>query len=317
MRLRSAPCWGWVLCSLLMSGAVAADIDGTPFAIGGIDLVKDSDEFRTENYTAGGGVYLNRDNNIDRFGYRHSETHFSTPGFSRHGTGNTLFGALALDAIGNGELSGELTRYDLDKSGSEWLGWTQVSGQPIAPFNVELRYERNLVDSEASLSQGITYDLITLAADYQFTSRLNVAGVVGHFDFSDGNERPLYRTKINWLLSERIGLSTYVRARKYSNTDPYNGNYFAPEEFEDWLAGFGIRYGLPSIRGALVGHIDWGRQDVDGDASPARTWRLRFESRRGLRWSYALTAGYDATAGVGGGADYEYRYTSASVTWAF
>lgn len=312
MRFRSTA----LVLTALAATSAWAQAALQPYALGGVELSRDTDDFRSESYSAGGGLYLNADNNVDRIAYRHSETHYSTPGFSTHGEGDSLFGARAFE-FGHTEVSGELTRQRLDVSDDKWLGFVQAAAHPTEPVNVEARFERNLVDSRASLEQGITYDALTLAADYQFTDRFNLAGVVGQLDFSDGNERPLYRAKANFLVSETYGLSMYVRGRQYSNSDPYNGNYFAPEDFRDWLAGFGMRRRLPWVRGTLSANIDWGRQDADGEVSPARTWLVRLESFRGPRWTYALTTGFSATAGAGGGDDYEYRYTSASVTWAF
>jgi hypothetical protein len=286
------------------------------FVVGGFDLSRDTDNFRSEIYSAGGGIYLNNSKK-DRIGYRRIESHYSSPGYSAHGQANAVFGNVVVDEKRSAEISGELTSAELDNGKNRWLGWGQFAAQPTTLSNVELRYESNWVDSRNALDNGIAYRALTVAGDYQFTNRFNLAGVIGHLSFSDSNERPLYRAKATYLLSEIYGVNTYVRARRYSNSDPYSGKYFSPEHYYDYLGGIGIRKRLPFVRGTVVGNIDWGRQVVDGVESPARTWQIRLESWIGQRFTYSIGAGFNATAGVGGGDDYEYRYTSCSLGWRF
>lgn len=290
----------------------------TPFAIGALELSRDSDNFRSEIYSAGGGVYFNNDNFIDRFGYRRSESHYSSPGFSAHGTADSLFGNFLLEQNTKAQVSGELTHSHLDTGQTHWLGFGQLSAQPIATANLELRYEKNWIDSRNGLDAGVNYTAITMAGDYQFTDRFNLAGVVGQFSYSDDNERPLYRAKATYVVSETYGASVYLRGRKYSDSEPNTGNYFSPDNYHDYLGGISIRRRLPIVRGTLSGSIDWGRQFADDVTSPARTWQLRLESWIGQRFTYAISTGFNATAGVGGGDDdYQYRYTAASASWRF
>jgi len=301
--------------SACASAALAAT-EYRPFAVGGFDLSRDTDDFRSEIYSAGGGMYLN-DGNKDRFGYRHIESHYSSPGFSMHGEADALFGSVAFGEKQSTEVSGELTHSRLENDKDRWLGWGQVTATPTALSNIEVRYETNWVDSRNALDRGIAYQALTVAGDYQFTDRFDLAGVIGRLNFSDDNERSLYRAKATYLISETYGVNMYVRSRRYSNSDPYSGNYFSPDRYYDYLGGIGIRKRLSFVRGTVVGNIDWGRQSVDGVESPARTWQIRVESWVGQRFTYSIGTGFNATAGVGGGDDYEYRYTSASASWRF
>jgi|GEM_PF-1925031 len=303
-----------LLAALLLAAPALSAAGREPFALGGVDLSRDTDDFRVENYSAGAGLYFS-DNNTDRAGYRHSEIHYSAPEFHTHGRSESLFGAKRIsDSF---DASGELTQTHLDNGQNKTLGWGQLSGQPNTASNIEVRYEKNLVESANALNAGITYSALSVAGDYQLTDRWNLAGVAGRFDFSDGNERPFYRLKTSWVVSETYGVSVYARTRKYSDSDPYNGYYFAPRHFQDYLGGFAVRRRLPWVHGTLSGQIDWGRQSADGDTTPARSWLLRLESWAGTRWSYAIATGYSATAGVGGGGNYQYRYSSASVVFTF
>ena len=313
MRVFGRRNYVFAFLALVSSCYVAAEV---PFAIGALDLSRDTDSFRTEIYSAGGGVYFG-DSFVDRIGYRRSESHYSAPSFSAHGETDTLFGNYSIEQTKKAELSGELSHSHLDTGQSHWLGFGQLSVQPIAAANAELRYEKNWIDSRNGLDNGVTFDALTLAADYQFTDRFSLAGVAGHYDYSDDNVRRLYRAKATYVVSETYGLSIYARGRKYNNSEPYTGNYFSPEHYRDYLGGIGIRRRLPIVRGTFVGLIDWGRQTADGTTSPARTWQLRLESWVGQRFSYALSTGFNETAGVGGGEDYQYRYTSASAIWRF
>lgn len=296
--------------------ASAASADDAPFVLGSLDLSRDTDGFRSEIYSAGGGLYVNDANPSDRFGYRRTEIHYSAPGFAVHGSSNSLFANKLLSESTRSELSGELTHSALDNGQDKWLGWTQYTAKPSAATNAEVRYEKNWIDSRNGIEEGITYAALTAAGDWDVLPRVNLAGVIGRLDFSDGNRRPLYRAKANLLLSETYGVSLYVRGRKYSNSDPYTGNYFSPESYREYLGGISLRRRLPVVRGTLAATIDWGRQNADGTSAPAHTWRVSLESWRGAV-SYSINTGTNATGGVGGGADYEYRYTSASLSYRF
>jgi hypothetical protein len=309
--------YGRLFLVLIAAVASLSALAQTPFAIGALDLSSDTDDFRTEIYSTGGGIYLNNDNFIDRVGYRRSESHYSAPGFSTQGSADSLFGNFLLEQTMQAQVSGELTHSNLDTGQSHWLGFGQLNVQPIAAANVELRYEKNWIDSRGGLDAGVTYSAITIAGDYQFTDRFNLAGVLGHLSFSDDNERPLYRAKATYVVSETYGASVYMRGRKYSDSEPHTGNYFSPESYHDLLGGIGIRRRLPIVHGTVSGSIDWGRQVADDVTSPARTWQVHVESWIGQRFSYAIGTGFNATAGVGGGDDYQYRYTSASASWRF
>ncbi len=307
--------WSTLCACMLLAGASSAMAQGMqPFVVGGMDVNRDSDDFNSDSYSAGGGVYLSDRNTVDRLGYRHSELEYSGPEFHATGSSDSLFAARKIAAI---DLSGELTQSRLDNRQEAWLGWAQIGSRPSEASNLELRYEKNWIESANSLTAGVTYSMLSAAGDYQLTKRWNVAGVLGRLDFSDGNDRALYRIKSSWVLSEQFGISAYARARSYTNSEPYGGYYFAPERFHDYLGGIGLRRRLPIIRGTVSAQIDWGRQVVDGEASPAHTWNVRVESWTSMRWSYAIAVGYNATAGVGGGEGYEYRYASASLTWLF
>src|SRR6202008_460423 len=123
--------------------------------VGGVEVNRDSDGFRTESYSAGAGV--------NRIGYRHSEIDYSAPGFHASGSGDTLFAARKIRSI---DLSGELTQSRLDNGQHDWLGWGQASLQPSEPSNLELRYERNWVESSNALTSGVTYSMLSAAGDY-------------------------------------------------------------------------------------------------------------------------------------------------------
>jgi hypothetical protein len=300
---------------MLLTGAAGAFAkDAQPFVVAAMDVNRDSDEFHSESYSAGAGVHLGDANTFGRIGYRHGALEYSGPAFHATGSSDSLFATRKRGAV---DVGGELTQSRLDTGREEWLGWAQVSVRPSEASNLELRYEKNWIESARALDAGITYAMLSAAGDYQLTQRWNVAGVLGRLDFSDGNDRPMYRVKTSWVLSEQYGISAYARARSYTDSEPYGGHYFAPERYRDYLAGFGARRRLPIIRGTLSVQIDWGRQLVDGESSQARTWNVRLESWAGMRWSYAIAAGYNSTAGIGGGGNYDYRYASATFTWLF
>lgn len=308
---------------LIATGLIVVPLaaSGQTFAVGELTTSSDTEGFRAKSAGVGLGFYTSKENVYDRLAYRKDLKDYSGTGFSTRAYGDTLFAARQF-STGSGmfKTEGEISRVRVGSYGLHTLGAVQISGTIPGAVNYEARFEKNLVESVASLARGVTYSAYTLAADYEVTPRFVLAGVAGRFNFSDGNDRPLARAKAIYVVSEDLGLSVYASGRRYSDSQPYTGNYFSPDEYQDYRGGLKVRRRVGALNGMLSANFEAGQQNVDGAKSPVRAWEVRLESFPNRPWRYDLSLGLSTSAGVSTnltGRDYEYRYARASVVWPF
>jgi hypothetical protein len=283
-----------------------------PFVSSNVVASEDTDHNRVRGVMLGVGVRTSPDDDYDKFGIRHGMYQFSAPGFSLHGNADVFFGArtLELDSGRKIKAEAELGQIRLSDEKSHAIGAAQISAD-LQGVNYELRFERNIVDSENSLRNGVTYNATTVALDYPVSERLNVAGVLGWIDFSDNNNRPLGRMKLSYVVSEEQGLAAYVRGRLYRDSNAYSGNYFSPEHYAEYLLGASVRRRIPALRGVLSAYAEYGQERVDGSNSSVYAWQIRYQSviQQPLRMD--VSVGRQTTAGTGGGPGYRYQYARA------
>ena len=291
----------------------------TPFVLSDAAASEDTDHNRVQSLSLGAGLYTDPDKTyFDRVAVRHTEYRFKAPGFSLRGQANVLYGAHAWDTpAGELRTQGEIGQIRLDNGRSHGIGFAQLAGRVSPAVSYELHAERGIVDSPASLQNGITYNALTLSTDYEATPRFVLSGGLGQINYSDDNRRPFVRAKANYVLSEEYGVSGYVRTRLYRDSQPYTGHYFSPERFGEVLGGVGLRRRVGQINGTLTAFAEYGRQRIDGVTSPVYGWQLRYESFLSNAWRLEVAVGQQSTAGTGGGSGYRYRYGRVSVLIPF
>jgi hypothetical protein len=306
---------------VLLSGSIAhsASAAAPVFGIAEFSRSTDSSDFSARSAALGAGFYTSTENFTDKLAYRHNELIYKGPGFSSDGSADTflaskMFGAIKADA--------EITRAKVDSFGSRTLGAFQLAGQVPGTVNLEARFEKDLVESAPSLKQGITYSAYTLAADKEITPRFVLAGVAGRFNFTNDNQRDLYRLKATYVVMEDIGLSAYAKTRHYSDSRPGSTLYFSPDSFNDYLGGLRIRRRVGSLHGMFSAYVEAGRQQANGVTSPVHGWQLRMESFPNKPWHYDLAVGLQTSAEAAGGqlgvnGNYEYKYVRASMIYQF
>ena len=299
--------------------AHAASAAGPVFALGEFTHSADSADFSARSIGAGAGFYTSADNFTDKIAYRRRQMDYQGPGFATEGSADTLLASTSLGAV---KAEGEITRARVASFGSTTLGAFQLSGQLPGAVNLEARIEKDLVESAPSLKQGITYAAYTLAADKEITPRFVVAGMAGRLDYSNNNQRNLFRAKALYVVREEMGLSVYARARHYSDSAPGGLLYFSPDSFNDYLGGIQIRRRVGQLGGMVSGYVEAGRQQVNGVSSPARGWQVRLESFPNKPWHYDLAIGSLSTAEAGASlpnanGDYQYRYVRAALVYPF
>lgn len=138
---------------------------------------------------------------------------------------------------------------------------------------MEVGIERELIDStvgiDGRLSSTVYYYSIDL---YHQEYDLGLALVPSYTNFDGGGSRNQIRSKLYKGIGE-TGIHVYVRSRNYWNSDPYNGIFFSPEKYEQYLAGIGFRR-VVDEHTVLSGHYDRGRQYIDGYGEQSQSWRL-------------------------------------------
>jgi hypothetical protein len=283
-----------------------------PFVSSNVVASEDTDRNRVRGLVLGVGIYTDPASDYDKVGVRHGVYQFSAPGFGLHGNADVLFAArtIELDSKRKIKAEGELGQIRLSDGKSHVIGAVQLNGD-LQRVNYELRFERNIVDSENSLRNGVTYNATTLALDYPVSERFNVAGVLGWIDFSDNNNRPLGRVKLSYVLSEAQGVAAYVRGRLYRDENAYSGNYFSPEHYAEYLLGASVRRRISALPGVLSAYAEYGQERVDGSNSSVYAWQIRYQSviQQPLRMDVSI--GRQTTAGTGGGPGYRYQYARA------
>lgn len=297
----------------------AAGATGPVFALAEFARSTDAADFSARSIGVGAGFYTGTDNFADKLAYRHRKMDYRGPGFAASGSAETLLGSKSFGAV---RADGEITRAQVDASGSHTLGVFQLSGQLPGALNLEARFEKDLVESAPGLGQGITYSAYTLAADKEITPRFVVAGLAGRLDYSNNNQRDLFRLKAIYVVREELGLSVYAKARHYSDSAPGALLYFSPDSFNDYLGGLQLRRRVGALRGMFSAYVEAGRQQVNGVASPARGWQVRLESFPDRPWHYDVAIGSVSSSEAGASlpgadGDFQYRYVRAALVYPF
>ena len=172
----------------------------------------------------------------------------------------------------------------------------------------EVILNRDRVETQNSLNNGIYYTLAAASVEQQVLERLTAIAMVGNMYFSDTNTRPIVRAKLIYDLVPDYGLTAQLRYRQYrdTNTNVAN-NYFNPSTYNETMIAFGARKRISGWM--LSGTAGVGRQTVNQDPSTTtQLYELAATSPVASNDYYFKTrAGYGKSAGFLG-PNYFYRY---------
>ncbi|QWD71326.1 hypothetical protein [Polynucleobacter sp. UB-Siik-W21] len=172
----------------------------------------------------------------------------------------------------------------------------------------EVILNRDRVETQNSLNNGIYYTLGAASIEQQIIERLTAIAMVGNMYFSDTNTRPIVRAKLIYDLVPDYGLTAQLRYRQYrdTNTNVAN-NYFNPSTYNETMIAFGVRKRISGWM--LSGTAGVGRQTVNQD--PSTTTQLyEFAATSPVAsndYYFKTRAGYGKSAGFLG-PNYFYRY---------
>ena len=264
----------------------------------------DSEGFSTYKYKAG---YLPLYEHGEKYtGITYQHNYFTQGGWSSTGEQYTLM----TKAINPRTALG----YNLNIGYNTENGHQLVTTDSNYGFRVtdstkaEVIVNRDRVETQNSLNNGIYYTLGGVSVEQQVLERLTAILMGANMYFSDTNTRPIVRAKLIYDLVPDYGLTAQLRYRQYrdTNTNVAN-NYFNPSTYNETMIAFGARKRMAGWM--LSGTAGVGRQTVNQD--PSTTTQLyEFAATSPVAsndYYFKTRAGYGKSAGFLG-PNYFYRY---------
>lgn len=172
----------------------------------------------------------------------------------------------------------------------------------------ELMLNRDRVETQNSLNNGIYYTLAAVSIEQQLAERLSAIMMAGNMYFSDSNMRPLVRARLIYDLIPDYGVTAQIRYRQYRDTNiNLPNNYFNPSTYNESMGVLGIRKRISGW--VLSGTAGVGRQSVNQD--PSTTTQLyemtAISPVSSDDYYFKTRVGYGKSAGFQG-PNYFYRY---------
>jgi hypothetical protein len=129
---------------------------------------------------------------------------------------------------------------------------------------MEVFANRDRVETQQALNNGIYYTLVGTSLEHKVTERLSAIVLGGAMLFSDNNTRPIVRARVIYDLDPTHGVTVQLRFRQFRDTDTLVTNhYFNPTTYSETMALIGMRR---RIEGWVVsGLVGVGRQAVNQD----------------------------------------------------
>jgi hypothetical protein len=177
-------------------------------------------------------------------------------------------------------------------------------------------FERNIVNSQGGIEDGIVYNSLALVGDYVFSVPFNVGLAGGSTYFTDGNYRPFLRTRWNYSLNEQYGLNGYLKTRSYRNSDPDRPQYYSPQWLNEASLGLSSRW-RATEHVVLSASLDAGMQYTNSDNQPIWGAFLGLTSPRNalIRWSIGLLATNTASLLTSQSGAYQYLSATAQLNF--
>lgn len=269
-----------------------------------IYLSSDSENFSTYKYKA--GILPLYEHGETNTGITYQHNYFTQGGWNSTGEQYTLF-TKAINprtALGYNLNVGYNTEnsHQLLTTDSNW-GFSVTDSTKM-----ELVLNRDRVETQNSLNNGIYYTMGGLSVEQRLAESLTAVVMGANMYFSDTNTRPIARAKLIYDLLPEYGLTAQFRYRQYwdTNTSVAN-NYFNPNQYIENMVAFGAR---KRIDGWVVsGTAGVGRQSINqGSATTTQLYEAALTSPVNSNDYYFKTrAGYGKSAGFLG-PNYFYRY---------
>ena len=171
----------------------------------------------------------------------------------------------------------------------------------------EFVVNRDRVETQNSLINGIHYTLAGAGIEQQVADRLTFVGSGGGMFFSDTNSRAYMRLKLIYDLIPEYGVTAQLRYRQYhgSNTNVQN-NYFNPGRYSEYMLAAGVRKRIAGW--AVNGTAGLGQQQVDqGPHTTTQLLEFAATSPYAGKIFFRTRLGYSKSTELHG-PNYSYRY---------
>lgn len=164
----------------------------------------------------------------------------------------------------------------------------------------------DLIDSTNSLSNNITARGLVVGTDINY-DKVGLATGSRQIWYSNDNKQTGYYIKPYYSIID--GVNIYLTKRNYSNSNPYNGLYFSPEDYDRSGFGISIRQRIKSV--TVSASID--RTSIKTPFSNDKTtaWKLEAKTPIGVKSKANLIFGRDYNNG------FYYRYLQVGINYAF
>jgi hypothetical protein len=298
-----------ILCFVILapSGSAIADeeaVSKQAVSAPNAYIASDSEGFSTYKYNAG---YLPLYEHGEKYtGVSYQHNYFTQSGWDSSAEVYTLLTRAINPRTGLG--------YNLNVGYNLENGHKLVTTDSNYGFRVtdstkaEFMLNRDRVETQNSLNNGIYYTLAAASVEQQVIERLTAIAMVGNMYFSDTNTRPIVRAKLIYDLVPDYGLTAQLRYRQYRDTNTnLANNYFNPSTYNETMIAFGARKRISGWM--LSGTAGVGRQTVNQDQSTT-TQLYEFAATSPVasnNYYFKTRVGYGKMAGFLG-PNYFYRY---------
>jgi hypothetical protein len=172
----------------------------------------------------------------------------------------------------------------------------------------EIVVNRDRVETQNSLINGVYYTLAGASIEQQLIDRLTLVGIGGGMFFSDTNRRAYIRFKLIYDLIPESGITAQLRYRQYhdSNTSVANLYYFNPGEYTETMLVLGVKRRLSGW--TLSGAAGLGQQRIDQEpGTSSQLAEFAVTSPYAGKIFFRARLGYSNSAEFFG-PNYSYRY---------
>lgn len=309
--LRVLACGAAWLLAGLVPVAVAAEDRVAALAAAGFE--DDADDFNA--FKVRGGALFGYESDLRHAGVALQNTHYSANGWSTDAPGVVgLYRNQRRDTLEGVRAEGGLVQVN---GHTRVVGDATWSHRPRPGTGLELILAGDLVGTQQALEQGIAYGLAGASVEQQFGERFTGVAMAGWQPFTDGNSRALLRARLIWSVLPEQGVSTQLRWRQYSSSDPeVGGAYFSPDRYRNWDAVVSLRRRVGQW--TVAGLAGAGQERIDsGSWQSTAVAEARAEGPVARDMRLAVSALYSNAAGFANSPDYWYGAVNVSLIIPF
>ena len=174
---------------------------------------------------------------------------------------------------------------------------------------VSLGVYGDVVNSVNGLAQGITQQGWSVGTDlYNDYGGISISGTQSYFT---GGNTQTGATVMPYVNTPIPGVYVYVKDKYYTNSQPWNENYYSPDHYNRVVGGVGWRKAIGD--NVYSGWADFGSAVASGYHSPAGSAKFAVDHVDSKNLTYGVTVGTDVSAA----GNYQYFYADIHAKYTF